>query len=73
MEKTLIFGHKKPDTDSVTASIALSYLKNTLGDQTIPTILGNPNNETKYVLDYFKVKQPKYLNDVKLQIRDINI
>ena len=72
MEKTLIFGHKKPDTDSVTASIALSYLKNTLGDQTIPTILGNPNNETKYALDYFKVKQPKYLNDVKLQIRDIN-
>lgn len=72
MEKTLIFGHKKPDTDSITASIALSYLKNTLGDQTIPMLLGNPNNETKYVLDYFKVKQPKYLNDVKLQIRDIN-
>ena len=47
MEKTLIFGHKKPDTDSITASIALSYLKNTLGEQTIPMLLGNPNNETK--------------------------
>ena len=28
MGKTLIFGHQKPDTDSVTSSIVLSYLKN---------------------------------------------
>ena len=26
-----IFGHRKPDTDSVTSAIALSYLKNKLG------------------------------------------
>ena len=30
MNQTFIFGHKKPDTDSVTASITLSYLKNKL-------------------------------------------
>ena len=34
MEKTLIFGHQKPDTDSVTSSIVLSYLKNKLGFDT---------------------------------------
>ena len=28
MEKTYIFGHKKPDTDSVMSAIALSYFKN---------------------------------------------
>ena len=28
MKKILVIGHKKPDTDSVVASIALSYLKN---------------------------------------------
>ena len=28
MKKTLIFGHRKPDTDSVMSAIALSYLKN---------------------------------------------
>lgn len=72
MENIYIFGHKKPDTDSVTAAIALSYLKNKLGMNTIPRILGNPNNETKFVLDYFKVNQPEYLNDVKLQIKDLN-
>lgn len=71
MEKIYIFGHKKPDTDSVTASIALSYLKNQLGFSTSPRVLGNVNNETKFVLQYWKVKEPKYLNDVRLQIKDI--
>ena len=72
MEKTFIIGHKKPDTDSVTSAIALSYLKNKLGQNTEPRVLGDINNETKYVLKYFNVETPKYLNDVKLQIKDIN-
>ena len=72
MEKIYIIGHKKPDTDSVTSAIALSYLKNKLGQNTEPRVLGDINNETKYVLDYFKLNTPKYLNDVKLQIKDIN-
>ena len=71
MEKTFIFGHKNHDTDSVTSSIALSYLKNQLGYETTPMVLGEINKETKYVLNYFKVKQPTFLNDVKLQIKDI--
>ena len=71
MEKTYIFGHKKPDTDSVTSSIALSYLKNKLGKHTEPFVLGHLNEETKYALNKFNVKTPKYLNDVKLQIKDL--
>ena len=70
MKKISIFGHKKPDTDSVTSAIALSYLKNKLGFNTEARILGHPNNETKFVLNYFKTDEPKYLNDVKLQIKD---
>lgn len=72
MKEVLIFGHKKPDTDSCVSAIALSYLKNKLGEKTSPRVLGRINNETKYLLNYFKVKTPKYLNDVKLQISDIN-
>lgn len=72
MEKISIFGHKKPDTDSVTSAIALSHLKNELGLNTEARILGHPNNETKFVLNYFKKDEPKYLNDVKLQIKDLN-
>ena len=67
-----IFGHKNPDTDSVCGAIALSYLKNQLGFNTIPCVLGNVNSETKYALDYFKVKAPMFLNDVKLQIKDVS-
>jgi manganese-dependent inorganic pyrophosphatase len=72
VKKIYVFGHRKPDTDSVTSSIALSYLKNKLGLNTEPRVLGDINNETKYALDYFKINEPKYLNDVKLQIKDIN-
>lgn len=71
MEKTYIFGHQKPDTDTVCASICLSYLKNALGGNTIPWVLGHINNETKYVLNYFNVKEPPYLNDVKVKIKDM--
>lgn len=71
MKKTLIFGHKKPDTDSVMSAIALSYLKNKLGESTEPRTLGNINKETKYGLEFFNIKTPKYLNDVKLQLKDI--
>lgn len=72
MEKIYIFGHKKPDTDSITSCIALSYLKNRLGFDTEPRRLGEINKETKYALDYFKVCEPEYLNDVKLQLKDID-
>ena len=72
MDKIFIFGHKKPDTDTVTSAIALSYLKNKLGYNTEPRVLGPINKETKFVLDYFKVKEPTYLNDVKLQLKDLN-
>lgn len=72
MEKVYIFGHRKPDTDSVCSAIALSYLKNKLGMKTEARILSDMNNETKFALDYFGVKKPAYLNDVKLQIKDVH-
>jgi len=71
MKTTYIFGHKVPDTDSVCASISLSYLKNKLGYITEPRVLGDINRETQFVLDYFNIKEPKFLNDVKVRIRDM--
>ncbi len=71
MEKIYIFGHKKPDTDSITSCIALSYLKNKLGFDTEPRRLGEINKETRYALEYFNVEEPAYLNDVKLQLKDV--
>ena len=71
MEKVYIFGHRNPDTDSVTSAIAMEYLKKSLGIYAEARILGELNDETKFVLDKFNIKYPKYLNDVKLQIKDI--
>ena len=36
---------------------------------TVPKVLGHLNNETKFVMDYFKVKEPDYLNDTKVRIK----
>ena len=72
MREVYIFGHKKPDTDSVTSAIALSYLKNKLGMLSKPMILGQVNKETEFVLNYFNIEIPEYLEDVKLQIKDLN-
>ena len=71
MDKIYIFGHQNPDTDAVTASISLSYLKNQLGLNTEPRLLGHISKETKFVLNYFNQKEPKYLNDVRLQLKDV--
>jgi len=72
MNEVLIFGHKKPDTDSVTSAIALAYYKRQLGINAKPYILGNINRETDYVLKRFGISEPEFLNDTKLQIKDIN-
>ena len=72
MKKVLIFGHKKPDTDSIMAAIGLSYLENKCGKDTEPRVLGALNKETKYAVEYFGLEEPKYLNDVKLQLKDVN-
>ena len=72
MDKIYVFGHRNPDTDSVCSAIALSNLKNELGMNTVPAILSDINNETKYALKYFNTDKPMFLNDVKLKIKDLD-
>jgi len=71
MEKVYIFGHRNPDTDSVTAAVTLSYLKNKLGMNTIPAVLSSINLESKYALQYFGMPEPIFLNDVNIKIKDL--
>lgn len=68
-----ITGHKSPDTDSICASIAYAELKKRLGIPAIPVRIGEINRETEFVLKYFKLKAPDYLNSVKTQVCDLNI
>ncbi|MGB5823303.1 MAG: putative manganese-dependent inorganic diphosphatase [Proteocatella sp.] len=68
--KTLIFGHKNPDTDSVCSAIAYSFLKNSLNENCEPKVLGDIKNEAAYVLDCFDFPHPQILTDVKSQVKD---
>ena len=70
-DKIYVFGHLKPDTDSVTSAISLAYLKRKLGYNAEAYILGDLNKESEFVLKYFNIKIPSYLDNVKLQIRDV--
>lgn len=72
MDKIYVFGHRNPDTDSVTAAITLSYLKRKQGLNTEPVILSSISKETSYALKFFKVKEPMFLNDVKLKVKDLD-
>lgn len=68
----LIFGHRNPDTDSVVSAIALSYLKNQQGYDTLPCILGPVNKETAFILDYFQLEAPERIDNVKVQVKDLD-
>ena len=54
-----VVGHKIPDSDSICSAIALSYLKTTLGEETVPARLGELSPETLFILDKFGFEQPE--------------
>jgi manganese-dependent inorganic pyrophosphatase len=63
-DKIYVVGHKSPDTDSVTSAIAYANLKNALGmKNAVPAAAGDINNETKFLLERFKIKAPLKLMD----------
>ena len=61
---TYIFGHTSPDSDSIVGAIALSYLKNKLGEDCIPTCQGEISAETQFILDRFNGIAPKLKTSV---------
>ena len=60
----LVFGHKNPDTDTICSAIAYAELKGKLGKDVKAVRLGEINEETKFVLDYFKVEKPELIESV---------
>lgn len=71
MEKTLVFGHKNPDTDTICSAIAYANLKSKLGVNAEPARLGEVNKETQYALDYFKIDAPQLIEAVPSEIKDV--
>ena len=70
----IVIGHRNPDTDSICSAICYANLKTkATGTYHKPARAGNINAETRYVLDYFKVEEPKLITDVRTQVKDIEI
>ncbi|MCR8979366.1 MULTISPECIES: manganese-dependent inorganic pyrophosphatase [Brevibacillus] len=71
MEKTLIFGHKNPDTDTICSALIYADLKTKLGANVEPVRLGNMNGETEFVLKYFNVEAPRLVETVATEAQDV--
>ena len=73
MSKVYVIGHRNPDTDSICSAIAYSYLKNQIDTENeyIASRAGQINEETQYVLNYYKEKLPEYINTIGNQVKDI--
>lgn len=67
MNKTLIFGHKSPDTDSICSALVMADLERYLSKNNTITAcrLGDLNKETEYALNYFKVEAPEFIDSVE--------
>ena len=54
-----VVGHKIPDTDSIVSAVSLSYLKTTIGEETVPVRQGVITPETNFILETFGVAEPE--------------
>ncbi|MES9744610.1 manganese-dependent inorganic pyrophosphatase [Priestia megaterium] len=71
MAKTLIFGHKNPDTDTICSAIAYADLKNKLGVDAEPIRLGDINGETQFALEKFNAELPRFVDEVSKETNEV--
>ena len=72
MDPIYVCGHRNPDTDSVVSAMAYAALHNALGEnEYIATVLGQINDESRFLLERFGFETPLLLSTVRTQVRDI--
>lgn len=70
--KIYVIGHKNPDTDSIASAIAYAELKKRQGLSNIHAAMaGEPNPQTRYILERLDIDAPLFLADVHPKVRDI--
>ena len=60
----IVVGHKAPDTDAITAALAVAQLKTRTGQPAVAAAQGAPNPETRYVLETCGLKAPEVVTSV---------
>lgn len=71
MSKYLVFGHKNPDTDTISSAIAFSFFLEKIGHEAEAVALGKPNEETAYALNYFNVEAPRVVSTVANEVEAV--
>lgn len=71
MSTVLVFGHKNPDTDTITSALAYAELKKKLGMDVEAVRLGEVNGETQYALNHFRVKAPRLIESVTGEAEEV--
>lgn len=65
MNKTFIFGHKNPDTDSICSSVVMANLRAKLGENVEAVRLGDLNKETQFAFKHFNIEPPRLIDKVQ--------
>ena len=71
MGKTLIFGHKNPDTDSICSALAYADLKTKIGVDVEAVRLGSVSGETQFALDAFAMPAPRLVESVATEASQV--
>ena len=71
MGKTLIFGHKNPDTDSICSALAYADLKTKIGVDVEAVRLGSVSGETQFALDAFAMSAPRLVESVATEASQV--
>ena len=69
--KTLVIGHRNPDTDSICSAVCYAHLKSKVtGEEYIPARAGHVNGETRFVEDDFGVDAAQGGEGVRTHVRE---
>ncbi|WP_321508013.1 putative manganese-dependent inorganic diphosphatase [uncultured Methanoregula sp.] len=72
MNQIYLFGHQKPDTDSIASVIGYAEFKNlSEPGRYIPARCGELNPETRFMLDRYSLMEPVYIPSVEPKLSDI--
>ncbi|HBM15020.1 MAG TPA: putative manganese-dependent inorganic diphosphatase [Lentisphaeria bacterium] len=70
--KTIVIGHKHPDTDSMVSAVAYAEFKEKLGSKNIIAgRAGFPNARTEFLFKKFKIPLPELIQDVIPDMADL--
>lgn len=67
-----VIGHRNPDTDSIASAIAYAEFKTRQGVSNVTAAMaGQPNPQTRYILERLGIEPPVYLADVHPKVRHV--